>query len=54
MNKTNNGIIRVRTHPREDGSGNDDPHVKKQSIIQDRSHSVEKIADDEHGAPLNR
>jgi hypothetical protein len=51
VDKTNNGIIGVRTYPGKDRPGNDKPHIKNQSVVKYSSQCVQKIPDDKHGTP---
>lgn len=43
-----NGIVRVRIHPREQGPDDQDPHIHGEDDVNNRCDRIYEISEDEH------
>ena len=48
MNQPHNGIVGIRTDPRQHRTNHDDPHIETQYIIDNLCNCKNKVADNEH------
>jgi hypothetical protein len=52
VDKAYNGVIWIRTHPREHRPDNDNPQIEVQGIVKNNGKGVQKMTDDEHNDTL--
>jgi hypothetical protein len=48
VDKAYNGVIWIRTHPREHCPDNDNPHIDVQGIVKNDGNGVQEMTCDEH------